>query len=178
MPERRSFSPEMVSTFLNDLFAFLARSPRDSQLFVVGGAAMSLLNPARQATTDIDCWLRDRSLADEDLSSLSATWGDARLFLDEGVRQFTPTLLSHSEAFDHIMTIGKLRVMVAKPEVLLAMKLKASRLKDQGDIEFLVRHLGLTTIDEAEAILERCFPGDALTDKALARLAAAFGQAG
>lgn len=178
MSTKRLISAVDVALMLHDIIDDLAQSTEELNLYIVGGAAMSLLNDERQATTDIDCWLRERSLSEVGLDRFTFKWGFSSELFDEGVSQFIPTLLNPAETFNHLESRGRVHVHVAKPEILLAMKLKASRLKDQNDISFLVKHLGIRTLEEAEALVEYCFPGDALTDKAIMRLELAFDELG
>jgi hypothetical protein len=54
-----------------------------------------------------------------------------------------------------------LGVFVAYPRYLLAMKCAAMRLgeefHDVDDVRYLLRHLGISTVDEALAVVRLCF---------------------
>ena len=55
-------------------------------------------------------------------------------------------------------TIGEVTLKVASPELMLAMKLKASRgRRDNEDVVELLRILGLSSIEEVHAIYENVY---------------------
>ncbi len=51
-----------------------------------------------------------------------------------------------------------LRVYLVTPEYLLAMKAMGGRPQDDQDLEALIRYLGLTSAEQAIAIIERFVP--------------------
>jgi hypothetical protein len=63
------------------------------------------------------------------------------------------------------LTIG-IRVSAASPEYLLAMKVLAARRRDTEDISYLVRHLGLSSVDEVLAVCTAVFPDEPVPDRA------------
>lgn len=68
-----------------------------------------------------------------------------------------------------------LRVVVAKPEYLLAMKLSALQRETSGDRDFedarrLAIELGAVSIDDLEKVYFDYFPSDPLPDRARRRL--------
>jgi hypothetical protein len=64
--------------------------------------------------------------------------------------------------FDH----PGLRVAAASPEHLLAMKVLAARRRDGDDIRFLVRRLGLTSVEQVLAVCAEVFPDEPVPDRA------------
>ena len=74
--------------------------------------------------------------------------------------------------FDH----PGLRVSAASPEHLLAMKVLAARRRDAEDIQFLVKHLGLTAVDEVLALCAAVFPDEDVPPRARLVLEDAFGD--
>lgn len=73
--------------------------------------------------------------------------------------------------FDH----PGLRVSAASPEHLLAMKILAARRRDSDDIRFLVKHLGLTAVDEVLTLCAEVFPDEEVPARARLVLEDAFG---
>jgi hypothetical protein len=62
-------------------------------------------------------------------------------------------------------------VWVISPEALLAMKIRASRpTRDDADIAMLLAITGIHTVDEAEALYERYYPGELPKDLAYVML--------
>jgi hypothetical protein len=64
-----------------------------------------------------------------------------------------------------------LRVMVASPEYLLAMKCLAMRIgaefHDEDDIRYLLRHLGVTSFAAAKEIITRYYPLERFPQKTM-----------
>jgi hypothetical protein len=64
--------------------------------------------------------------------------------------------------FDH----PGLRVAAASPEHLLAMKVLAARRRDADDIRFLIRRLGLVSVDQVLAVCAEVFPDEPVPERA------------
>lgn len=59
-------------------------------------------------------------------------------------------------------------ILVAPPEVLLVMKLKANRPgRDTNDIRGPLLQIGLVRIDEVESLYESYYPGEMIPERAL-----------
>jgi hypothetical protein len=66
---------------------------------------------------------------------------------------------------------NNLVVNIAKPELLLAMKLKANRgRRDTEDIEFLLEHLGIKNLNDAQDIYEAYYSQEVISDSANQRI--------
>jgi hypothetical protein len=79
----------------------------------------------------------------------------------------------HEVAAGDLPQFPGLRVVAPTAEYLLAMKCMASRVAvgtggpdDVADIRFLLRHLGVSTVDRAFAILGRYYPADRVPPRA------------
>jgi hypothetical protein len=77
--------------------------------------------------------------------------------------------------FALFLELDHLRVMVAEPAYLLAMKCLAMRIgaefHDEDDIRYLLRHLGIRTYDKAIRTVEKYYPLDRFPRKTLYALA-------
>lgn len=69
---------------------------------------------------------------------------------------------SAPRVFDH----PGLRVAAASPEHLLAMKVLAARRRDSDDIRFLIRRLGLASVDQVLAVCAEVFPEEPIRERA------------
>ena len=74
--------------------------------------------------------------------------GQASVYVARGGDSRAPRVFEH---------LG-LRVSVASPEHLLAMKVLAARRRDVEDIRFLVERVGLTTVDALLSLCAEAFP--------------------
>lgn len=140
-----------------------------ADLYIVGGAAMTLAFKARPSTRDVDAVFkrknevfkaaaqvaREQNLPDEWLSNA------AKKFLGRPDRRPLP-----------ILDLPGVRVMAGSPEYLLAMKLLADRNdRDRQDLRFLIHLLGIKSVKQAERLFYEVYPDDRIPDDTRARLA-------
>lgn len=135
------------------------------ELYLVGGAVMCLALNAREATRDVDAFFRPARLIREAAARVATREGLPDSWLNDAVKGY----LGSRGEYDPYLELDHLRVFVARPEYLLAMKCVALRLglefHDLDDVRYLLRHLGLTTVDQAVAIVLRYFAEDQIPSK-------------
>lgn len=139
-------------------------------IHLVGGAAVMLtVRPDRQLTADVDSWVNSRG--DEQLRTRvieavmlvgRANPGFPDDWLNDNASMFIPDNVSGElSGWDPLLTVGGVTIVVAPPEVLLAMKLLAGRgRRDIPDLPPLVAACGVTTVREVEGIFDRYYPHD------------------
>jgi hypothetical protein len=92
-------------------------------------------------------------------------------WLNDGVKGF----LSEHGAFSRFLELDHLRIMVAQPEYLLAMKCLSLRIgeefHDEDDIRYLLRLLDITSYERAVAVITRFYPQERFPQKTLYALA-------
>lgn len=134
----------------------LGRAGIRGEIFVVGGAAMSLAYDVRRSTVDVDAVfaptreVREAALRVAERMHLEPTW------LNDAAKAFLP-----GDDPDRIGVYEgtHLSVAAASPRFLLAMKLLAARVeRDTDDIEALYRLCGLTTAEEGIELVEHAYP--------------------
>ena len=105
-----------------DLFhaleAELAREEAVGELYLVGGAVMCLVFDARPATKDVDAVFRPVSKIRTLAARMARDHGVPEDWLNDAVKGF----LSPKAEFDEFLDLPHLKVFVARPEYLLAMK--------------------------------------------------------
>ena len=74
------------------------------------------------------------------------------------------------EMWHEVVRNGDVVLYAANTDALLAMRLRAARGKDTPDIAYLLTACHVTTLEAAEEVFERHYPGDPLTDIAIARV--------
>ena len=135
------------------------------ELYVVGGAVMCLVQDAREATRDVDALFKPTKLIREAAARVATRANVPSTWLNDAVKGF----LSPRGTFVPYLERPHLRVYVAEPHYLLAMKCAAMRLgeefHDLDDVRYLLRHLDISTVDEAVAIVRRYFDEDQLQSK-------------
>jgi hypothetical protein len=147
------------------LDAELAGEGVEGEVYLVGGAVMCLALDARPATRDVDAFFRPARLIRQAARRVAAKAGVSDNWLNDAVKGF----LGARGEFDPYLELDHLRVFVARPEYLLAMKCASMRLgeefHDLDDVRFLLRYLNLASVEEALGIVTRYFDEDQLAPK-------------
>lgn len=142
----------------------LARRGVVADLYVFGGAAMALAYDARRSTRDIDAVFEPHGVVLEESRAVGERLGLPPWWLNEQgsvyvARGGDP---GASRVFDH----PGLRVSAASPRHLLAMKVLAARRRDSDDVAFLVKELGLGTVEQVLEVCADVFPDEPLPGRA------------
>jgi hypothetical protein len=143
----------------------------EGELFLVGGAVMCLAYAARPSTQDVDAWFRPARQIREAAARVAVQAGMQPDWLNDGVKGF----LSERGEYSAFLELDHLRVMVAQPQYLLAMKCLALRIgaefHDEDDIRYLLRHLDIRSYEQAIAVVTRFYPLERFPQKTLYALA-------
>jgi len=136
-----------------------------AELYLVGGAVMCLALDARAATRDVDALFRPPAEVRAAAARIAARSGVPENWLNDAVKAFLGT----RGTFEPFLERPGLRVYVATPEYLLAMKCAAMRLgaefHDLDDVRYLLRHLDISSLEQALAIVLRYFDEEQLPAK-------------
>lgn len=164
MAGNRLTRPDMLRLF-DLLNAELAAENVQGELYLVGGAVMCLALDARHATRDVDGYFRPTGVIRQAAGRVAAQADVPEDWLNDAVKGF----LSPRGDFDPYLDLGNLKVFVARPAYLLAMKCAAMRLgeefHDLDDIRYLLRHLNITGVAEALEVVTRYFDAERLPPK-------------
>jgi hypothetical protein len=130
-----------------------------AEMYVVGGAAIALAFDERRATRDIEAVFEPKNVVYEAAAVVADQLGLPGGWLNDAVKGF---LESEDPAAAPVLDLPGLRVLVASPETLLALKVLAHRVgEDEGDMRLLASQLGLQSADQVLALTERTY-GDHL----------------
>jgi hypothetical protein len=128
------------------------------QLNVAGGAVMCLAFDARPSTRDVDASFKPSVAVLEAAARVAARHGVQDFWLNDAVKAY----VSDRGSFAPFLERSHLKVFCATAEYMLAMKCLAMRIgegyRDEEDIRYLLRHLGLRRLADAEEILARYYP--------------------
>lgn len=143
----------------------LAKEGVHGELYLVGGAVMCLALDAREATRDVDGYFQPTGVIRQAAGRVAARAGVPDDWLNDAVKGF----LSSRGDFDPYLDLDHLKVFVARPEYLLAMKCAAMRLgeefRDLDDVRYLLRALNITSVDGALEVVTRYFDEERLPPK-------------
>jgi hypothetical protein len=162
---------ELTSEDMQRLFALLNEELRTSEtrgeLYLVGGAVMCLAYGARESTQDVDAAFRPSAIVRHAAARVAQRVGLEPNWLNDGVKGF----MSARGDFAPFLELDHLRVMLAEPGYLLAMKCMAMRLgaesRDQDDVRFLLRLLDVQSVEQAVKIITKYYPPEQIPQKTL-----------
>lgn len=146
---------EQIVAALSALGARLSERGIDGEVYVVGGAAIAIAFDARRATRHVDAVFEPKqevyAAADEVGAELSLPPG----WVNDGVKGF---LAGADDGAATVLEVPGLRVLVASPRILLAMKVLAHRIgEDDDDVRLLARELGLVDAAAVLAVAEEVY---------------------
>ena len=128
------------------------------EAYLVGGAVMCLAYATRPSTADVDGYFRPTKQVLQAAVRVAVKAGLPSDWLNDGVKGY----LSQAGDFAPYLELDHLRVMIAQPQYLLAMKCLAMRIgaefHDEEDIRFLLRLLDLRSYARAVEIITRYYP--------------------
>ena len=137
----------------------------EGELYLVGGAVMCLALDARYATRDVDALFKPTKIIRQAAARGAAEANVPEDWLNDAVKGY----LSPRGDFDPFLELPHLRVFVARPPYLLAMKCAAMRLgeefHDVDDVRYLLRYLNISSVCEAIDVVTQYFDESQLLPK-------------
>jgi hypothetical protein len=162
-----AFTAPQIRRLFSLLNDELARDETSGELYLVGGAVMCLAYAARPSTQDVDGLFRP---ATEVRQAAARVAMKARLpadWLNDSVKGY----LSDRGDFAAFLELSHLRVLIAQPEYLLAMKCLAFRIgaefHDEDDVRYLLRLLDVRSNEQALQVITRYYPLERIPQKTL-----------
>lgn len=162
-----------IRALLTELAAELHARGAQADVFVVGGAAMALAYDASRATRDVDAIFIPKQVVYDAASVVGERHGLRPDWLNDGVKGY---LHGDDPNAERVFDEPGLRVDVASPRYLLAMKLYASRPGDEDDIKVLYRLCGFSRAEQGVELVEASYPGWSIPARVRFLLAELFGE--
>jgi hypothetical protein len=149
----------------------LARTDISGELYLVGGAVMCLAYAARASTQGVDAFFQPAREVRQAAARVAMRAKLPPEWLNDSVKGY---LSAHGE-FTPFLELSHLKILIAQPEYLLAMKCLAFRIgaefHDEDDVRYLLRHLDIRSHQQAVQIIERYYPLERFPQKTLYALA-------
>ncbi len=149
---------------LNDA---LRKDEINGELYLVGGAVMCLAFQSRPSTRGVDALFVPASEVRLAAGKVASEMDVDDNWLNDAVKAY----LSPDGEFDLFLELDHLRVLVAQPEYLLAMKCLAMRIgeeyHDEDDIRYLLRYLNIESYDKAIEVISAYYPEAQFPQKSL-----------
>lgn len=140
------------------------------QVNLAGGAVMCLAFEARPATRDVDATFEPSVAVLDAALRVAARHGVRDTWLNDAVKAF----ISDRGSFVPFLELSHLVVFCASAEYMLAMKCLAMRIgegyRDEEDVRYLLRNLGIRRYQDAREILARYYPLASYPETALRAL--------
>lgn len=137
----------------------------EGEVYLVGGAVMCLALNARESTKDVDAFFKPTKVIREAVARVATRADVPDNWLNDAVKGY----LSPRGEFAEYVERPHLRVFVATPEYLLAMKCASMRLgeefHDLDDVRYLLRYLNIDRPDDAMAIVLQYYDDSQLLPK-------------
>ena len=153
------FSASDLRGAFQDLSQELARHKVQAHVYVIGGAAMALGFDSRRVTHDVDALIREgHGPVTEAVQSIGRRRGWSETWLNEQAASAIPR--GTDGRARTVYGDRNLIVTAASAEHLLAMKVRAGRIKDYDDIVFLTDSLGFHSAKEVLDLHDEVFPQD------------------
>lgn len=171
----------VIRGLLNEMGSEIARLGQSMEIAIYGGSALLLQFENRPATRDIDfvSVSGDSSAVSEVADLVGSRHGMQEGWFNDAVQMFVsrdPDLLLFGD-FPINQPTG-LRVFVASPRYILAMKMLSLRssleTSDVLDVWNLLDDCGISNLDEARRYVARFFPGEELPSRNLEILMGLF----
>jgi hypothetical protein len=186
--EPQPFDRQTIEKAFERLGELAVAAGKIVDISVYGGSALVLTLNHRPATRDVDAvFERDRRFIREAAETVAAEFGWAGDWINDSVKGF----LSREDAAPGVKRLFKtypatgsegLRVLIASPEYLFAMKCLAMRAGDvtnHGDVDDIRRlaaSLGIASANQAIELVSRFYPANILPPKTRFGLEEMFGQ--
>jgi hypothetical protein len=145
-----------------------------ADIFVVGGAAMALAYDGRRLTRDVDAMFVPHGVVHEEARSVAEELRLPRWWLNEQASVYVSAKddPGRRQVFDH----PGLRVSVASPEHVFAMKALAARRRDAQDLRTLAGLADISTVERAVQLVREFYPDEVLSARSAAVLRELFGS--
>jgi hypothetical protein len=178
MSDHVALTKAEITQLLHALNDDLAAHHEHGEVYVVGGAVMCLAFDARESTRDVDATFKPaaavRAAAARVGARVGARAGKSENWLNDAVKAFVST---HG-TFDAWLELANLRVFLAQPQYVLAMKCMAMRLgaefHDLNDVRYLIRYLNIESAHDALDIVAQYFDAKDIPPKAQFAVEAMF----
>jgi hypothetical protein len=177
MGKVQNFDLATLESALTELGRRSYEAGRTVEIAVYGGSALLLTLNRQINTGDVDAvFEKDKDFVKKLAAEMAEEFGWDENWLNDGVKGW----LSAKDADPNVKTLFKtypseaqqgLRVFVAKPEYLFAMKCRAMRVggvdasSDIEDIKLLAREIGIKNTEDALTLVEKFYPQNVLEPK-------------
>lgn len=144
-----------ILDLLTEVGQLLVDKGLEAAIYVVGGTAMALEYDSRRITRDVDAKIRQEpEQFHEAVRAVAQRHGIEPDWVNTSAVAF---MTNEQDEAARELNLPGLRIAVASPEHLIAMKLRSLRERDMDDLEVLFQVAGVTRPEQAVEIHARLF---------------------
>lgn len=160
---------ELLEALFKQLDAELERNDSRAQIYVVGGARMTLGLREGRTTRDVDVTFREaKGPVNQAVETVAERNDLARDWFNTAAVKMLPT---GPDAGETTLYEGRrLTIVGASAERMLAMKVMAMRAKDHEDIRRLMNITGIREPDKVDALMQKVYANEQPGARALIKL--------
>ena len=155
----RELTAEEIIKYLLILNEKLKQNNKHGELSMVGGAVMCLVFESRLSTFDIDAIFSPHGEIEKLIFDIADEYKLPKHWINEGVAMY----LSKKGEFSEYRNLSNLKIYVATPEYMLAMKALSARIgniNELKDIKFLINYLDLKSSDDVFKVIGKFYSLD------------------
>jgi hypothetical protein len=153
-----------IQELLNELGRRCAAHGISAEILIAGGGAIALAYSNDRATRDIDAIFEPKMLVYQEAESMANELGLPRDWLNDAVKGFMPDFPDDGR---QVTTASEgIHVVIPSAEYLFAMKATSARIGvDDDDLRLLGGIIGITTPEQAYALVERFYRRERISAK-------------
>lgn len=167
----KSLTKDRITRALRRLGELAREREIELELSIFGGCAMMLVFDRRAITRDIDAVFHPTGAVRPLIKQIAGEMQLPDDWLNDDVRQF---LAPKGAMRDLPLDLPGIKVTAPTASYLLAMKALAGRRAlpgyegDEADLRFLIRKMGIGSVDEVQEHIDRYYPDDCPSESARA----------
>ena len=143
-----------ILEYLRELNSGLADIGKHGEMFMIGGAVLTLVYNVRDATRDVDCRFKPR----KEILDIAATIAKKHNLNNDWISDDIEPFITPQMTFSEFMRFSNLIVHSIDDEPMLALKLSSARpapSRDLSDSVYFMKRLKIESVDEAMDIVEK-----------------------
>lgn len=168
------FDKDDLEEALRALVEDLVEAGAEAKIKIVGAAAVTLQVGREEATSDIDALYGSSPEVKAAVERIAEARNWSPTWLNDAVKMYMSHRITDVD-WELGIEEGGVTVLYARPQLLLAMKLRAGRgTRDAEDIDGLLDAGGITTLAEAEELFDHYYPEEVIAERAMRQLRERF----
>ena len=171
------FERDDIEEALRALVGELVEAGAEAKIKIVGAAAITLQVGREAATSDIDALYGSSAAVKAAVERLAEARNWSPTWLHDAVTMYISHRITDAD-WELWIDEGDVTILYARPQLLLAMKLRAGRgIRDAEDIHGLLDACGIASRTEAEELFDRYYPEEVIATRAMCQLRERFTEA-